>query len=117
MNDQTRTKIANTLRAAASVLASSETLSQLAVTAGPVSGTPRFYKYNRDFDGNQHYFTPREKLKNGNFRGLTVVVTLRGRLPKKAKIQVVDKHTAANFDLVSRDELDPAILDRFDEVK
>ena len=97
------------------MLAASETLSQLAVAVGPVSGPPRFYKYNLDFDGDQHYFSPREKLKNGGFWGITVVTTLRGRLPKKPKVDVVDLRTAANFDLISWDELDSDIQNRFNE--
>ena len=90
-----------------------QTLSQLAV--GPVSGTFRFYKYNRDFDGDQHYFSPREKLKNGGFRGITVRTTLLGRLPKKPKIDVVDVRTAANFDFIPWNELDSDIQNRFNE--
>lgn len=114
MNDQTRTDIATALRTAAAILSASETLSQLYAESGKPVGE-RFYKYNRDFDGDQHYFMPREKLKNGGFRGLTVVVTPRGRLPKKAKVDVVDTYTAANFNLISREELDPDVLARFAE--
>lgn len=112
MNDQTRTEIATALRAAAALLSASETLSQLYAEPGKQE---LFYKYNRDFDGDQHYFMPREKLKNGGFRGLTVVTTPRGRLPKKAKVDVVDSYTAANFNLISREELDPDVLARFAE--
>jgi hypothetical protein len=58
---------------------------------------------------------PREQLKNGGVRGLIVVETLRGRLPKQAKIGIVDKRDLRNFDLIPRAELNPAVADRFDE--
>ena len=115
MNNQTRSKIVSALRAAATLLSAAETLSDLFVRISPNLDERRYYKYNRTFDGDQHYFLPREQLKNGGVRGLIVVETLRGRLPKQAKIGIVDKRDLRNFDLIPRAELNPAVADRFDE--
>jgi len=96
----------------------SETLGQLNLSLdGSLKGPTRYYNYNRTFNDDQHYFSPREKLKNGTWKGFTVVDTLKGRAPKKAKTEIIQKMDFGNFDLIDRKDLDPEVADRFDDVK
>ena len=96
----------------------SETLGRLNLSLdGSLKGPTRYYKYNRTFGGDQHYFSPREQNKNGTWKGFTVVDTLKGRAPKKAKTDIIQKMDFGNFDLIDRKDLDPEVADRFDEVK
>ncbi|NIT77345.1 MAG: hypothetical protein GWN58_23200 [Anaerolineae bacterium] len=57
------------------------------------------------------FFTPKEKLKNGNYKGLMVTLP-RGR-PKKAKKYILDKHFARDFTIIDKAKVPPTVMKKF----